>query len=218
MLSQTEENYLKAIGKLAGEAGAVGTAELSKALNVSAPTVNSMMKRLDEKGLVSYKKYRPATMTEKGRKAAAGIIRRHRLTEMFLQEKMGFDWEQVHEVAEQIEHVSSPAFFDRMDEILGFPRFDPHGSPIPDRHGEIKKRHLKKLCDAVSGQQVELVALDNTTNDFLAFLNKRGLTIGALLTVKSVEPYDGSMEVMKNDGEVITLGMQVCRDLLVEII
>src|SRR5690606_4324738 len=137
MHSAIEENYLKALFNLANENGEAGVNELSKSLDLKMPTVNSMMKKLADKKLVKYESYKPIKLTEKGRKEAAMIIRKHRLTEMFLVDKMGFTWDQVHYIAEQVEHVKSPAFFDKMDELLGNPLVDPHGSPIPDKNGKI---------------------------------------------------------------------------------
>jgi len=142
MYSLTEENYLKALFNLANEAGEVNVNELSKNLAIKMPTVTSMMKKLAAKKLVHYESYKPLRLTEKGKKEAGLIIRKHRLTEMFLTKKMGFGREEVHEIAEQIEHIQAPAFFERMDAMLNFPKVDPHGSPIPDKNGRIisKKR------------------------------------------------------------------------------
>ena len=134
MHSYTEENYLKALFNLANEMGEVSANELSKHLEIKMPTVNSMMKKLSEKKLVYYESYKPFKLTEKGKKEAGLVIRKHRLTEMFLVEKMDFGWEQVHVIAEQIEHIKSPEFFEKMDQMLGFPTIDPHGSPIPDKN------------------------------------------------------------------------------------
>ena len=129
--SLTEENYLKALFALSNETDEVTVNELSKRLGIKMPTVTSMMKKLAEKKLVNYQSYKPLKLTEKGKKEAGIIIRKHRLTEMFLVEVMGFGWEEVHEIAEQIEHIQSPIFFEKMDEMLGFPKIDPHGSPLP---------------------------------------------------------------------------------------
>src|SRR5579864_5819241 len=134
MISLTEENYLKALFNLASDAGEVNVNELSKQLDIKMPTVTSMMKKLAEKELVHYESYKPLKLSEKGKKEAGLIIRKHRLTEMFLVEKMGFGWEEVHEIAEQVEHIQSVGFFTKMDELLGFPGIDPHGSPIPDKN------------------------------------------------------------------------------------
>ena len=122
MASHTVENYLKALFALANEAGEVGISDLSDHLAVSKPSVNSMAKALQQDGFLKYEKYKPLKLTAKGKKAAALVVRKHRLTEMFLVEQMGFGWDEVHDIAEQVEHVKAPAFFDRMDELVGFPR------------------------------------------------------------------------------------------------
>ena len=154
MISETVENYLKALFTLADEKGKVSVSDLSQCLNVSKPTANSMAKTLQQEGFVVYEKYKPLTLTKAGKKAAALVIRRHRLTEMFLVEKMGFAWDEVHDVAEQIEHVQAPSFFDRMDELMDFPKFDPHGSPIPDRDGNIVVADRLPLSQCSEGDRV----------------------------------------------------------------
>jgi len=143
MASQTEENYLKTLFTLADEKGEILLSGLSKTMGVSTPSANSMVKKMHEKGLVDYLKYKPIVLTEKGKLNAALIIRKHRLTEMYLMEKMGFGWEEVHEIAEQMEHIKSASFFDRVDELMNFPKVDPHGSPIPDKNGKIERMTYK---------------------------------------------------------------------------
>src|ERR1043165_5136951 len=151
MHSLAEENYLKGLFHLANEAGEVGVNDLSRHLGIKMPTVNSMVKKLSEKGLVHYESYRPLRLTDKGRTEAALIIRKHRLTEMFLVQKMGFGWEGVHDIAEQIEHRHSQEFFEKMDELVGYPKIDPHRSPIPDRNGKMVWKEYKKLSDCKEG-------------------------------------------------------------------
>src|SRR5690606_20359836 len=142
MDSPTEENYLKALFKLSDEKDHISISELSAAMNVSMPTANSMVKKLDAQGWLKYEKYKPLFITAKGKKKASLIIRKHRLTEMFLVEQMGFSWENVHEIAEQVEHVQSEAFFDRIDELPGHPQIAPHCSPIPDIAGKTDDQQL----------------------------------------------------------------------------
>ena len=214
MNSYTEENYLKALFILSTEIGETTVNALSKSLEIKMPTVNSMMKKLSEKGLVNYESYKPVKLTEKGKKEAALIIRKHRLTEMFLVEKMGFGWEQVHDIAEQVEHIKSPAFFDKMDELLAYPKVDPHGSPIPDKHGKIVWKKYTPLSECVKGQTVVLAAVTHSSDDFLKFLNARGLHLGITLKIKSVEPFDGSM-VVSYAKKTETLSLVVCEKLLV---
>lgn len=216
MASQTEENYLKAMFTLSNEKGDVNLSDLSNMLEVSTPTANSMVKKLSEKGLVNYEKYKPLSLTTKGKKDAALVIRKHRLTEMYLVEKMGFGWEQVHEIAEQMEHIKAPQFFDRMDELMGHPTIDPHGSPIPDKNGRIQWRSFEKLSECEAGQTVQLAALTNSSDDFLKYLNSRQLSLGISLKILSVEPFDKSMVVKYEDHPAEALSKTVCEKLLVE--
>ena len=217
MYSYTEENYLKALFNLANEMGEVSANELSKHLEIKMPTVNSMMKKLAEKKMVNYESYKPFKLTEKGKKEAGLIIRKHRLTEMFLVEKMDFGWEQVHAIAEQIEHLKSPEFFEKMDQMLGYPSIDPHGSPIPDKNGKIEWKKYEKLSDCLPGQMVILSAVIHTTDDFLKYLNSRKLQLGTQIKIKNKEVFDGSMEVIYAGKKLETLSVTVCERLLVEI-
>ncbi len=216
MNSLTEENYLKALFNIASEAGEVNVNELSKRLNIKMPTVTSMMKKLAEKKMVHYESYKPLRLTEKGKKEAGLVIRKHRLTEMFLAEKMNFGWEEVHDVAEQIEHIQSPAFFDKMDELLGYPKIDPHGSPIPDKNGKIVWKDYNKLSDCKTGEIVRLSAVINTSSEFLKYLNSRDLRLGIKIKIKSVESFDKSMIVAYGKRLAEMLSNIVCERLLVE--
>lgn len=212
--SQAEENYLKALYNLANENDEVNASELSQHLEVSLPTVNSMVKRLSERDFLIYEKYKPLKLTKKGRLVAAEIIRKHRLTEMFLVDKMGFGWEEVHNVAEQIEHIQSERFFDRMDEILGFPRFDPHGSPIPDKNGEVISQDLVALADCEVGDKLELKALNQSSEELLRYLNDKGLAIGTKLEVIDKEDFDESMEIRYAGDKQTVLSKKVCKRLM----
>ncbi len=216
MNSLIEENYLKAIFNLSNESGDVNANELARRLGVKMPTATSMMKKLAEKKLVHYESYKPLRLTEKGKKEAGIVIRKHRLTEMFLVEKMGFGWENVHEIAEQVEHIHSPDFFDKMDELLGFPKIDPHGSPIPDKNGKMEWKQYHKLGDCTTGDVVKLAAVINTSVDFLKFLNSRELHLGLRIKIKAVEPFDKSMVVSYGKRPSETLSHTVCERLLVE--
>jgi DtxR family Mn-dependent transcriptional regulator len=199
MNSLAEENYLKAIFHLSDESGEVSVTLLSKQLGIKMPTVTSMMKKLADKKLVNYESYKPVKLTEKGKKEARLIIRKHRLTEMFLVEKMGFGWEEVHDIAEQIEHIQSPVLFEKMDELLGFPKMDPHGSPIPDKQGKMTGISYTKLNDCKVGETVLLSAVIHTSSEFLKFLNGRDLKLGVKLKIRSVESFDQSV-IVSYDG------------------
>ncbi len=216
MASATVENYLKALFSLANRNGEINLSDLSAHLGVSKPTVNSMVKTLNQEGWVKYEKYKPLKLTDKGRKAAALVIRKHRLTEMFLVEKMGFGWEEVHEIAEQVEHIKAQAFFDRMDKLMDFPKVDPHGSPIPDADGNIVENNYQKLSDCSAGDQVRLVALDHSSKEFLEFLDSRDISLQLQLDIKSVEPFDNSMLISYTKHPSETLSQKVCEKLLVE--
>ena len=216
MHSYTEENYLKALFNLANEKGEVSANELSKRLAIKMPTVNSMMKKLAEKKLVHYEVYKPLRLTEKGKKEAGLIIRKHRLTEMFLVQNMGFGWEEVHEIAEQIEHLQAPNFFEKMDALLGYPKIDPHGSPIPDKTGKMEWIHYEKLSSCKAGDTVKLAAVIHTTDDFLKFLTIRELQLGLKIKIKAIEKFDGSMVVSYNKRTAEMLSHTVCERLLVE--
>lgn len=214
--SNTEENYLKALYHLSGESGEVSVKELSDKLLIKMPTVNSMMKKLSEKKLVHYESYKPLRLTEIGQQAAMQIIRKHRLTEIFLVEKMGFGWEEVHEIAEQIEHLKAPHFFEKIDEILGYPKIDPHGSPIPDKSGKIDIVAYEKLSDCKVGDRLKLVAVIHTEKEFLSFLNTRKLVLGTIINVLAIEKFDGSMTVSYNESKSETFSAIVSERLLVE--
>lgn len=215
MNSLTEENYLKAIFHLLDSENQVTVNELSKFLQIKMPSVNSMMKKFADKNWVIYETYKPIKVTELGRKEAAIVVRKHRLTEMFLVEKMGFGWENVHEIAEQLEHVHSEDFFDKMDEILNFPKVDPHGEPIPDKDGIIITQNLKKLSECKINETVILTSVTISTDDFLNYLNQRNLALGEEILIKNIEKFDGSMQITFADRTEI-LSKMVCEKLLVK--
>lgn len=215
MNSLTEENYLKAIFHLNSDENTVTINELSKFLNIKMPSVNNMMKKFDAKNWVIYEKYMPLKITEKGLKEASLVVRKHRLTEMFLVEKMGFGWEEVHEIAEQIEHIKSQIFFEKIDELLDYPKTDPHGSPIPDKNGKIIENQYHKLSECKPGQKVIFSALTESPNDFLKYLNQKKLSLNTEISILETEPFDKSMKV-KYLGREEILSQMVCEKLLVE--
>lgn len=215
MATITIENYLKALYNLNQESSAISLTDLSKEMNVSAPTVNNMIKKLQDKGWVAYQKYKPIKLTKEGAIQAAAIIRKHRLTEMFLVKIMGFGWEEVHDIAEQIEHIKSDDFFDRMDELLGFPKTDPHGSPIPDENGEIIEQHYKTLEQIEPNVKVTIVALKNSSFELLDYLNNKKIKLGDTIQIISIEPFDKSCSILLEETVRMTMTQQVCSCLLV---
>lgn len=216
MISLTEENYLKAIFHLRNDNNTVTVNELSKFLNVKMPSVNNMMKKFALKNWVIYETYKPLKITEEGKKEAALIVRKHRLTEMFLVEKMNIGWENVHEIAEQLEHVHSELFFDKMDEMLQYPKFDPHGEPIPDKEGNIIALDLQKLSNCKIGDKIIFSAVTVSDDDFLTYLNSKELELGKKLEIIEIEKYDQSMTILKDDGIKTTLSKMVCEKILVK--
>lgn len=216
MYSVVEENYLKALLNLCNADDEVSINDLSKRLNIKMPSVNSMMKRFAEKELVTYESYKPVKLSAKGKKEASMIIRKHRLTEMFLVEKMDFNWEEVHEIAEQIEHIQSPLFFEKMDALLGYPKFDPHGSPIPDKNGKVIKTSYVPLSTCEAGKVVTLKAVSDSSEAFLRFLNGRSILLGDQLKVLSKEPFDGSMQIKVQGKSIEVFSELICEKLLVE--
>lgn len=215
MISLSEENYLKAIFHLMNTDNTVTINELSKVLSVKMPSVNNMMKKFAEKGWVIYESYKPLKITVAGKKQAALVVRKHRLTEMFLVEKMNFGWENVHEIAEQLEHIHSETFFDKMDELLNYPKYDPHGEPIPDKEGNIIAQDLKKLSNCKVGESVVFTAVTTTDEDFLNFLNKKKMVLGKEIKVLNIEKFDKSM-LVKIQEEEIVLSNIVCDKILVK--
>ena len=215
MISLSEENYLKAIFHLADKENTVTINEISKFLDVKMPSVNNMMKKFAEKNWVRYESYKPLKITDSGKKQAALVVRKHRLTEMFLVEKMNFGWENVHEIAEQLEHIHSETFFDKMDEILNFPKYDPHGEPIPDKDGNIIAQDLKKLSEFEKHEKVIFTSVTISDDDFLTYLNIKNLELGKEIEVLDIEIFDKSMTV-KIDKTPTVLSKIVCDKILVK--
>jgi DtxR family Mn-dependent transcriptional regulator len=216
MPTQTKENYLKALYHLHQKSADISITDLGKQMDVSKPTVNAMVKKLQEQGWVSYVKYKPIQLTEQGLKEAAFIIRKHRLSEMFLKQVMGFGWEEVHDMAEEMEHLKSNLFFNRMDEILGFPTRDPHGSPIPDKNGNFTKPEYQLLSQVKPGTTVVVKALRDSSTDFLIYLNKKQIRLGLEMEVMQLESFDKSMTVSYGKQTEVVLSEAVCNELLVQ--
>ena len=216
MISLSEENYLKAIFHLADKENTVTINEISKFPDVKMPSVNNMMKKFAEKNWVRYESYKPLKITDSGKKQAALVVRKHRLTEMFLVEKMNFGWENVHEIAEQLEHIHSETFFDKMDEILNFPKYDPHGEPIPDKDGNIIAQDLKKLSECEKHHKVIFTSVTISDDDFLTYLNIKNLELGKEIEVLGIEKFDKSMTI-NIDGCPTVLSKMVCDKILVKL-
>lgn len=197
-LSFTEENYLKSLIHLtvfSADKNEVGTNELAANLSVKPATVNDMLKKLKEKDLVNYKKYGKISLTENGRLLGMNVIRKHRLWETFLVEKLSFSWDEVHEVAEQLEHIQSSKLVDSLDALLEYPKYDPHGDPIPNAKGEIELTLRKTLDEMTVLSTKKVVAVKDNSSEFLQYVNKLNLKIGDEIHLISKESYDDLLTV-----------------------
>ena len=214
MISQTEENYLKAIFKIAEKQGAaVTTNALAAAMQTTAASVTDMIKRLADKQLVVYEKYRGVTLTDDGSRTATALIRRHRLWEVFLMDKLGFAWDEVHDMAEELEHVPGEALVERLDAFLGHPKFDPHGDPIPDAEGRWAPRPQVPLGTLQPGERGVVTGVDDHAPAFLQYLKQLNLTLGASLEMLERFPYDNSIRVRAGDGRELILSEKVGQNL-----
>ncbi len=194
MNTSAEENYLKSIYHLEQESkGEVSTNAIAERMETKPSSVTDMVQKLADKDLLSYKRYKGVVLTSEGRKIATNIIRKHRLWEVFLVEKLNFHWDEVHDIAEQLEHINSVKLITRLDEFLGSPDFDPHGDPIPDKHGNIKRTEKKLLSDLDKKQRGVCVGVKESSSDFLQYLDKKNITIGTKILVLGKEFFDGSM-------------------------
>ena len=215
MLSLTEENYLKAIYHLSeGGSKAVLTNELAEAMNTKAASVTDMIKKLSAKSVINYEKYYGVNVTAKGKNDALMVIRKHRLWETFLVEKLGFSWDEVHEVAEQLEHINSNRLIERLDEFLGYPKVDPHGDPIPDNKGKLKVQPQIAIDKLSIGYQGKIAAVKDSDSNLLKYLDKIGAKPGTKIKILGKEDYDESMEVLIDDHRVF-ISKEVSQNILV---
>ncbi|GAB3639420.1 metal-dependent transcriptional regulator [Spirosoma arcticum] len=216
MQSFTEENYLKTIYYLATrQAGEVSTNALAEMTATKAASVTDMLRKLSDKQLIHYKKYQGVRLTEEGERLALQVIRRHRLWEVFLVEKLGFGWDAVHEIAEELEHVRSAELVSRLDTFLGCPQFDPHGDPIPTPTGDMPETGYRKLSDAATGENVRLMAVLEHSTEFLQHLDHSDLTLGCTVTVSEINAFDKSVLVTIDSGRAVFVSYEVAKNLLV---
>ena len=214
--SFTEENYLKAIYKLQETNGElVATSALAQAMGVHAPSVTDMLKRMAQKKLVSYQKSRGFKLTEKGRQLAITVIRNHRLWEVFLVDKLGFSWDAVHDLAEQLEHIQSEELVNRLDAYLGHPKADPHGDLIPDAHGNLPKTKSVLLSTLEPGDSASFTGVTDHSASFLTYLSKTGVALGDPIRVKAIEEFDQSFQLQLKGKKLVTVSLKVASSLLV---
>ncbi|QRR03462.1 metal-dependent transcriptional regulator [Dyadobacter sandarakinus] len=215
--SFTEENYLKIIHSLSGRDGQeVSTNALAESTATRAASVTDMLRKLAEKGLIHYKKYQGVRLTDEGERVAIKVIRKHRLWEVFLVEKLGFGWDEVHDIAEELEHIPSEILVEKLDTFLGHPRFDPHGDPIPDSKGNLTEPDYRILADVHCGEKVLMMGVLDHAPAFLQHLDKTGITLGSVLEVLEVNEYDKSSSVQINDGQTLFISLDVSKNLLVQ--
>lgn len=219
MTSSAEENYLKAIYKLHEKSGnMVTTSALAETLKVSAASVTDFVKKIAGKKLVSYEKSKGVKLTDKGRMIAVNIIRKHRLWEVWLVNKLDFKWDEVHEIAEQLEHIISDDLIDHLDKHLGYPTADPHGDLIPDAKGKFAKNNSKPLLECIQGDKVKFIGVADHSNEFLQYLTKNSLKLGDEITVHSIEAFDNTFSVRVNSKENKIFSKEVVKNLLVVLV
>lgn len=216
MFTLSEENYLKAIYHLELVANSgISTNAIAKQLNTKASSVSDMIKKLSDKEVVVYKKYKGVVLTSKGKKVAANIVRKHRLWEVFLVEKLNFSWDEVHDVAEQLEHIKSPKLINQLDAMLGFPTQDPHGDPIPDKDGNINAIEKSLLSTLQKNESGVCVGVDDSSSEFLQFLDKKGITLGKNIMVLEKEEFDNSF-LIQIEEEKLSISNKIANNLYVQ--
>lgn len=217
MHSFTEENYLKTIYHLStDENNVVSTNGIAEVMNTKAASVTDMLKKLADKKLINYIRYQGASLTESGRQTATEIIRKHRLWEVFLVEKLDFKWDEVHDIAEELEHINSNELIERLDKFLDFPKTDPHGDPIPDRKGNIHQKPFIKISKMKPGEAGKISGVSEHSSVFLQYLEKNGLTLGTTVKIIEIMEFDGSI-ILNNQQKDISISREVAKNLLVVI-
>jgi len=215
-LSLAEENYLKTIYSIAEKSkGGVSTNDIAKSLKTKASSVTDMYKKLVNKGLIIYQKYKPIELSPKGKELATTLIRKHRLWETFLVEKLDFDWSKVHFIAEQLEHIKSDELVEKLDKFLGNPLYDPHGDPIPDKNGKFPQRNQRLLSTLCKGESGILSSVEIDDNEFLEMLNNFEIEIGTKITVQEIFDLDKSIQVKLNDNHKTLLSKTMAENLSV---
>ena len=215
-MTTSEENYLKVIYHLSNlSPKGVNTNAIAAMLDTKASSVTDMLKKLSEKDWINYQKYQGVSLTDKGKLNAKIIVRKHRLWEVFLVEKLGFAWDEVHEVAEDLEHIKSEKLINQLDQFLNFPSFDPHGDPIPNAKGEIIKIEKQLVSEIEVGRTITCVGVKDTSVDFLQYLNKQNISLGTKIKVLEKEPFDGTLKIEINNS-VLVFSDKIANNLYVK--
>ena len=211
----TEENYIKNIYHLQQATGYTTTNELAAAIKARPASITDMLKKLKTKKILHYEKYQGFRLSAEGKKVALTIVRRHRLWEYFLSEKLKFTWDEVHEVAEELEHVTSKKLIDKLDEFLGFPKFDPHGDPIPDQAGKITSAEQVALSDIEINQAAEVCGVANHSTHMLDMLRHNNIGIGTKLEIRKKFPFDQSLEIKIRNQAAFTISERLAQNIFV---
>ncbi len=215
-MTRAEENYLKALYHLSDhDRELVSTTELADRLDTKPSSATDMLQKLHEKSLVAYTKYKGAKLSTKGRLKASQIVRKHRLWEVFLVDKLDFGWEEVHEIAEQLEHIKSPELVERLDQFLGCPTTDPHGDPIPDQLGHMVAIQKSLLADQTEDSSAILMGIKDSDAEFLTYLSQKNIKLGSCITVLDKEPFDQSMTI-EIDGQIHFISKIISNNLYVQ--
>ena len=213
--STSEENYIKGIYHLQQETGLVNTNSLAAEMQTRAASVTDMLKKLKAKKILQYERYKGFKLNEAGKKAALDVVRKHRLWEFFLVEKLKFDWDKVHPIAEELEHISSDELIQRLDNFLGNPSFDPHGDPIPDRHGKIPVINQQSLSDIPLKKTVTVSSVSNQTAQMLEMLKHYNIALGTQIMVLKKFEFDGSLEIKVLKQSACIISEQVAKNVFV---
>jgi len=215
-LSQTEENYLKAIYSLGLHSGDnVSTNKIAERLNTKASSVTDMIKKLSDKKLIDYKKYKGSKLTLEGRRIAVKIVRKHRLWEVFLMNKLDYKWDEVHDLAEQLEHIKSGTLINKLEAFLEFPTHDPHGDPIPDKNGNIEHHKNVMLSSVAIGEMCTIIGVKDSSTAFLNYLDNSKIQLGSVLKLISKEEFDNSI-IIENNGNPMSISNQISKNLFVK--
>ncbi len=214
--TSTEENYIKSIFHLSEEGDEnISTNDIARSVNASAASVTDMLKKLKQKKIVTYEKYQGVRLTKEGDKIAKNIVRKHRLWEVFLVDKLGYSWDKIHDIAEQLEHIQSEEMINKLDKFLGFPRFDPHGDPIPDALLHIKATQQTLLTKLQKGDKGKVVGVKDSSSKFLVYLDSLSIHLGTQIEVYEVIEFDGSVIIKLGKNDKVTLSKLAAQNIFV---
>jgi DtxR family transcriptional regulator, Mn-dependent transcriptional regulator len=215
-MTSTEENYIKSIFHLSEDGDEnISTNDIAKAVNAKAASVTDMLKKLKQKSIITYEKYQGVRLTKEGERIAKSIVRKHRLWEVFLVEKLGYSWDKIHDIAEQLEHIRSEEMIDKLDKFLGFPKLDPHGDPIPDASLRIKSQKQVVLAKLKKGDKGKVAGVKDSSAKFLQYLDSVSIRLGSELEIKEIYEFDGSMVIRIDKKQQSTISQLAALNILI---